>query len=112
MKRNNLVIGHVRMFLVLKAELLHCCANADLRTMSILHGRIFLLDDLQHLGAVHRLHNLTFFRLAETSHDDLRDVLLLHKLLIQLLDADHLFIVEPIRRLQLLQLLPVESCKG
>ena len=112
MKRSNLVVGHVRMFFVLKAELLHRCANADLRTMSALHRRIFLLDDLQHLRAVHRLHDLVFLWLAETGRDDLRDVLLLHKLLIQLLDADHLFIVEPIRRLQLLQLLPVESCKG
>ena len=90
------------MFLVLKAELLHCCANADLRSMSVLHGGIFLLDDLQHLCAVHRLHDLALFRLAETGRDDLRDVLLLHKLLIQLLDADHLFIVEPIGCLQLL----------
>ena len=112
MKRSNLVVGHVRMFFVLKAELLHRCANADLRTMSALHRRIFLLDDLQHLRAVHRLHDLIFLWLTETGRDDLRDVLLLHKLLIQLLDGDHLFIVEPIRRLQLLQLLPVESCKG
>ena len=60
MKRNNLVVGHMRMFLVLKAELLHRCANADLRTMSALYGRIFPLDDLQHLRAVHRLHDLVF----------------------------------------------------
>ena len=38
MKRNNLVVGHVRMFLVLKAEFLHRCANADLRAMSARHG--------------------------------------------------------------------------
>ena len=105
MKRNNLVVGHVRMFLVLKAEFLHCCANADLRTMSARHGRIFPLDDLQHLRAVHRLYDLIFLWLAETGYDDLRDVLLLHILLIQLLDAGHLLVVEPIRRLQLLQLI-------
>ena len=74
MKRNNLVVGHVRMFLVLKAEFLHRCANADLRSMSARHGRIFPLDDLQHLRAVHRLYDLIFLWLAETGHDDLRDV--------------------------------------
>ena len=71
--------------------------------MSARHGRIFPLDDLQHLRAVHRLYDLIFLWLAETGHDDLRDVFLLHELLIQLLDAGHLLVVEPIGCLQHLQ---------
>ena len=57
------------MFFVLKAELLHRCANADLRTMSALYGRIFPLDDLQHLRAVHCFHDLVFLWLTETGHE-------------------------------------------
>ena len=91
------------MIVRLVALLLHCQTDVHLCAMGAFHHRILLLDDAQHLLAIECLHVFTLVWLAETKGDYLGYIFLLHISLIQGLDASDLFVVIPIRCMQLVE---------
>ena len=105
MKRHHLVVSHMRVLLVIESEGLDDLAQTNLVSDGVLQRRIVMLNDGDDLLTVHLLHHLALFGLTEAGFEHLTKILMVHKILVQLLDADHLFVVEPIGRLQLLQLI-------
>ena len=81
-------------------QFLHRQAQVHLCAMGGLYRRELILNNGNHLGAVHHLRLLALVGFAETGFDDGGKVRLSHEVLVQLLDTGYLHIVEPIGSLR------------